>query len=148
MPWRAILFLSLLFASPAYAEVDAQRWKVWPFNDAAVCAPRIIERLDTYLDKPGALLDLSACAHTSIGNVEAFAYAASQLGSTKQEAFRTVLDFTRKIAAKPDETAFCFKSAGVEPFDKAGSWRDTVEVLQEIAPALERMDSRCTQMLQ
>lgn len=77
--------------------------------------------------------------NTSVSTSKAFQYAASQLGSTAQEALSTLEDFGEKMRKAPGFESMVRDALGVRTREADGSLRDMAKTFADVGDALAKM---------
>ncbi len=102
-----------------------------------------------FIGKSAVIGDIAKCAHSSAANVWAFiqAYSATTGDPTGEEAVQVLIKFSGAIIINPPAAESCFNALGVQPKDKQGNWRDSVDLLTafvQAAPAVKnQMHTAC-----
>ncbi len=102
---------------------------------AAVGSTTIIEKMAVGLER---LYYASSRTKSSAASLQAFGYAAAQMGSTAEESIGTVEELAQKMRSSPGFESM-FKGLGANTRDAKGNLRETTDILLDLGDAFKKM---------
>lgn len=105
---------------------------------AATVAAAVTYAVTKISEKLDELYYASARIGSTVGNIQAFGYAVSQMGGSAAGALQSLENMARFIRTSPGAIDL-IKSLGVRTTDDNGKLRDTVDIMTDLGGALRKM---------